>query len=81
MIDGSTLEICLQTSEPRLSTLFFKPAFSVRQDCSILNVGFELLLRLFSCAPLNIVLPISIVSDPNSLNADHVILLNTDPDL
>jgi len=74
MIGGSTLEIYLQTSEPRLATLFFfcffNQLFRVRQGCSMLNVGFEILLRLFPCAHLNICITISKVSYSNSLSAD-----------
>ncbi len=62
--DGNDRRVYVGNLPPDIRTkviylVFLNQLFSIRQGCSMLNVGFVILLSLFPCAHLNIVITIS----------------------
>jgi hypothetical protein len=82
--DGNDRRVYVGNLPPDIRTkviylVFLNQLFSIRQGCSMLNVGFEILLRLFSCAQLNIVIR-SIIFGFAECGSGFMPFLNPDPD-
>jgi hypothetical protein len=86
--DGNDRRVYVGNLPPDIRTkviylVFLNQLFSIRQG-SMLNVGFEIWLRLFSCAQLNIVITYpdirSIVFGFADCGSGLMLFLNPDPD-